>query len=75
MSWESEKAAEIAKVILQRSVPADEQFQTACILINAGFCVTTFLVSNKRIGTLRTADLLFDLRRTIQELEKEFKQQ
>lgn len=63
------KAEKIAAGILDGAGPAEDKFLVGAVMLIAGFGVCIELVKKKKITTMRAADLLFDLRASLQELE------
>lgn len=71
----NEKSTAIALGILEGAGNDQEKFQIASIMIVSGFMVAMKLIRDKKVGTLQSADLLFDLRNNLAELEKGFRGQ
>lgn len=71
----AEKSSTIALGILEGAGNDTDKFEIASIMIVAGFLVAMKLIKDKKVGSLKAADLLFDLRANLAELEKGFKSQ
>lgn len=66
-----EKALKIAKNVLDGPGTKDEKFSVASVMLLAGAAVATKIISEKQFPPMRGADLLFDLKRLVHELEVE----
>lgn len=75
MSSVVELAVSVSRKILTDAHTPEQQWQVATVTLLGAFGALSHLVKNKKVSKLRAADLLFDLRKAMSDLEAEFGQQ